>query len=277
MKLRTLVKRGTLRAVKNAEGVYEFDMHDLDSLRVTLASASTACGDTMTSHPVVASAAITSAPALAATVNGGSAPPLPAVTAGWMLAATSTPSRDENDDDHADADQVSHEPPFWASSSPFPEGTPVIDPLTRVVTYVSSTGSNAPGSHAPGTTCAVIAQLQQQLADTQAQLAATHAAWRTERCRSVASQEALTAVLASTGGVGADLGQAVLNAAGAATARLDDNQLACDAVAATTARNAGMQAVSRMQAQQVPWPLPQDPNDELSRMRARRRSRSPRW
>jgi hypothetical protein len=190
---------------------------------------------------------------------------------------------DEHEDpDHdTDTDQPTHQPPFWASSSApmYPEGEPVVDPATLMISYrQAGSSTSAAGMHAPGTAGAVIAELQQQLAVARAQLDATRAAWRAERCRSLASREALTAVLASTGGVGADLVNAVATAAANAAFGLDDHQLADDNVAATAVRSAGTRVAGSMQAQQAQWPAPpREPYDEIARARARRRARSPRW
>lgn len=285
MKLRTLVKRGTLRATKTAAGVYEFDTADLDALRATLGG--TAGQGVATRHTVAAAPTIPGPLNTVVAQAPFQAPHAP--FADWLLAALQDSTRSDSGDEHEDEDDAAEESrvlPFWtASAAPmYPEGEPVVDPTTRVISYRPAGSSTSPGgAHAPGTVGALIAELQVQLATMQAQLAATTAAaeqwrtaWRASRSMAIAGTIMHEAANARASPMSVD---AAWRAAGAAANALPDDQLANEAYALGVGRAVGNVAAARVAG--AVWFGGQDlhgGDHDLARARMRRRrSSSPRW
>jgi hypothetical protein len=292
MKLRTLLKRGALRAVKNAEGVYEFDAADLDALRAMPAPAALLPKYPTASVPGAATASAAPAPATGAVVASPTAsapqaaPPiaLAPVTAGWTLAATPAVhgSAQVDAEDEDDVGEPAHQPPFWTTAigvePAYPSGVPRVDPATLRIFY---TPEAVTAPHASDSAGAV--QLHAQVVDLRAQLAATTTAWRHQRVTAIAAEIAAEALMSGTL---PQVAMAARDAAHAAAAALTDDELRReDGYPQAVARGAGMAAAQQFgaaiawQAQQSPWPSspPSDPHDEIARARARRRARSPRW
>ncbi len=287
--LRDAIARGDVPAPTTApDGKSVWDVGALDALRVARAGASAGAvaAPSPAGVPVNASTAMSSTPAPSAAVP----PPatLAPVTAGWMIAATPAvhgSAHVDADDEDQDAD-AGRETPFWAAAAApiYSEGHPVVDPITRVITYVpvgSSTG--AAGAHPPGTLGAYVAELQQQLAAAQAQLASITFAWRCERVAAIAAEISVEALMSGTL---PQVAMAARDAAHAAAAALTDEELRReDVYPQAVARGAALVAAQQVGAAiawQASWsspPPPRAPYDELSRARARRgaRSRSSRW
>jgi len=271
--LRKAVEEGALNGTKT-NGIWSFVDSDL------LAFAA-AIGKSVPKAPTTVVNATTAMPSTSAPAATRST--FAPITADFLRAASSThvDSEDENQDD-----VETHEAPFWAvSAAPmYTEGEPVVDPATLMISY-RPTGSNGLSNHPPGTLGAFVAQLQHQLADAQMQLAAATTAWRRERVSAIAAEIAVEAI---TGGAMLQVVPAVRDASHAAAAALPDTELRREdgypqavarSAALAEAQRLGAAIASAWQAQQAPWPSPppREPHDELSRVRARRRVRSPRW
>lgn len=291
MRIRRAVERGELRATKTGN-VYMFDTDDLDAFKVSLTAIA---GGSVPPNaapvqltPPRATSSSTSAIATTSAQSGVIAPFLLAAVAARESACVGSAAAgaDDREDDDTVGDETSFQPPFWAASAApmYPEGEPVVDPITRVISYRPVGSSTSPdGAHAPGTVGALVAELQAQLATMQAQLAATTAAaeqwrtaWRASRSTAIAGTIMHEAANAGASPMSVD---AAWRAAGAAADALADDQLANEAYALGVGRAAGNAAA--MRAAGGGWiggPDLHGGNHDLARARMRRsRSRSPRW
>lgn len=273
--LRKGVEDGALCGTKK-DGIWSFVHSDL------LAFAA-AIGKAVPTAPTTVVNATTATPSASAPSASGPPAAACAVTSSWLLAASSAHADCGGEDENED-DVETHQPPFWMSGTgPAPSyqtGIPVIDPITYRVFY---TPEPVTKNHAPGSSGAVVQQLQAQVAGLQAQLAATITAWRHQRVAAIAAEIAVEALLSGTL---PQIAAAARDAAHAAAAALTDDELRREdgypqAVARGAAMGVAQQAgmsIAWAQAQ-APWPSlpPREPFDDLSRARARRRSRSPRW
>ncbi len=273
--LRDAVARGDVPApTTGPDGRTVWDVGALDALRAARVGTAPA-GSVVT--PSAASAAVSSALVPPTTFGP--------ITADFLLAASSAHADSGGEDENED-DVETHLPPFWMSGTDagpsYPIGIPVIDPITYQVFYKPEPVTAV---HAPGSVGAVVQQLQAQVAELQAQLATATTAWHHLRVASFAAEIAIEALMSGTL---PPVAMAARDAAHAAAAALTDDELRReDGYPQAVARSAGMTAAQQVgagiasawQAQQARWPSPppRERHDELSRARARRRSRAPRW
>jgi excisionase family DNA binding protein len=197
MRIRRAVERGELRATKTGS-VYTFDTDDLDAFKMSLTAIAGGSEPPSTAPVQLTTPPAPSSSTSAIAQSGVITPFLLAAVAARESARVGSAAAgdDDREGDDTIGDETSYHPPFWAASAApmYPEGEPVVDPLTRMISYRPAGSSTSPGgAHSPGTVGSLIAELQAQLATMQAQLAATtaaaeqwRAAWRAARAAAIA-------------------------------------------------------------------------------------------
>lgn len=256
--LRDAVDRGEVAGpVTGPDGRSEFDVTALEAFRARREQGVASTGSTTAPGPGNASTAMPSA----------SAPSAIGALPAWMVAAADTRDAASERDVHV-ADHEVDDEEDGERREPF-----LGIPLGSTRTWTPS--ASWPYSAVAATTSTVsprTAELEQQLADAIAQRDSWH---RAARIKSLADTIAAEAMAASSGDVSA--AQVAAYAAAHALNAMPLEQLSVDALAIPLARQAGHHAASAWVQELRHWSPPGHPGDEVARMRARRRSRSPRW